>query len=156
MRKVGIAPVPSSKSARREMISLVGGGEKTIIDLGSGYGSLAFSLSENQNVNVIGYELSILPYLYSQAKKLILGRDNLTFHRKDFLNENLSGASVLTCFLYAKGMEVLEEKIRKDKLSVTIISNTFPLPSVEPDKVIDIDDVFSKSVYLYKERYYKN
>ncbi len=65
--KIGISPMPSSKATHKIILEYVKKTEnKTIIDLGSGFGSLAIFLASNlPNRKIIGYELSFFPWLIS-------------------------------------------------------------------------------------------
>ena len=123
-----------------------------IIDLGSGWGSLVLAIARQYPQHqCIGYELSILPWLMSVAQKTLLGLDNLTLHRKDFLQADLSQASVLLCYLYPDGMRKLKDKLSGGKGNAAlIVSNTFALPNIEPQKTIRLKDLYTSPVYVYR------
>jgi len=105
----GISPMPSSAKAYRAMIKLTEDtGDGAIYDLGSGWGTLVIRMAiKHPKRKVIGYEISLLPYLISLFIKYLLRVDNLTLYRQDFMNVDLSGASVLLCYLYPDGMSKL-------------------------------------------------
>ena len=151
--KTGISPSPSSGRTVRAIVAAV---EKTgagpMVDLGSGWGTLVTALAKRYpDRQVIGYELSFVPWLFSSIRKSLSGLDNLTFYRRDFLNADLPDASVLTCYLFPGGMVSLEEKLERDNIrDVLIVSSTFALPSSEPVKVIRVKDMYSTPVYLYR------
>ena len=111
--KLGISPMPSSNKAYNTMIKLVDvTGTGPIIDLGSGWGNLVIRIArKNPERQVIGYELSLLPWLTSTLLKKILGLQNLTLYRQNFYNENLPDASVLVCYLYPEAMKKIKNKI---------------------------------------------
>lgn len=123
-----------------------------MVDLGSGWGTLVTALAKRYpDRQVIGYELSFVPWLFSSIRKTVSGLDNLKLYRSDFLNADLSAASVLTCYLFPGGMVSLEEKLERDNIrDVLIVSSTFALPSSEPVKVIRVKDMYSTPVYLYR------
>lgn len=80
-------------------------GTGSIIDLGSGWGSFVIRIAKrNPQREVVGYELSLLPWFTSILLKKVLGLKNLTLYRQNFYNVNLSGASVLVCYLYPEAM----------------------------------------------------
>ena len=127
-------------------------GTGPIVDLGSGWGTLVVALARKYpHRKVIGYEISFVPWLYSVIRKSVSGLDNLNLHRRDFLDADLSEASVLICYLFPGGMVSLEDKLDRDNVrNVLIVSSTFALPSSEPVKVIRVKDIYRTPVYLYR------
>ncbi len=151
--KTGISPSPSSgKTSRTIMAAMENSGTGPIVDLGSGWGTLVVALAKKYpHRQIVGYELSLVPWLFTSVRKSVSGLDNLILYRKDFLNADLSDASVLTCYLFPGGMDSLEEKLELDNISdVLIVSSTFALPSSEPIKVVRVKDIYSTPVYLYR------
>ncbi len=127
-------------------------GTGPIIDLGSGWGNFVIRIAKrNPNRQIIGYELSFLPWFTSILLKNLLGLNNLTLHRKDFYNTNLPAASVLVCYLYPEAMNRINNKLRlKEIKGDFLISNNFALPSRRPCKVIPLEDFYKSPVYLYE------
>lgn len=150
--RVGISPMPSSALARRAMLAAAAGAPRgTIIDLGSGWGSLAIRCARAwPERTVIGYELSWVPWLVSMLAKQLLRLHNLELRRADFLQADLGGAAVLLCYLFPRGMHDLAHKLRGEGLHPRVISNTFALPSFEPDEVIHLQDLYRSRIYLYR------
>ena len=151
--KTGISPSPSSRKIYRAIAAAIeSSGTGTIVDLGSGWGTLVVSLARKYpHRKVIGYEISFVPWLFSLVRKSVSGLDNLILHRRDFLNADLSDASVLICYLFPGGMVSLEDKLDRENVSnVLIVSSTFALPSSEPVKVIRVKDIYRTPVYLYR------
>ena len=61
-------------------------GTGTIIDLGSGWGNFVIPIAKRYpQRKIVGYELSLLPWLTSTFLKNIFGLKNLTLHRKIFI-----------------------------------------------------------------------
>ena len=150
--KIGISPMPSSKKAYEVMIALVGGtGTGPIYDLGSGWGSLVVRLARKYpERQIVGYELSLFPWLTTKLIKNVLGLRNVEVYREDFLSADLSGASVITCYLFPAAMEAIKAKLVLGKGSLRfIISNNFALPGYEASKVVRINDFYRSPVYLY-------
>ena len=153
----GISPMPSSKKARVVMLQLIdetGIGKETgaIFELGSGWGNLLIPLAKKYpQRKIVGYELSIIPWLTSVMLKHLLGLKNITLYRKNFLNSDLANASLILCYLFPKGMQALERKLNKQRCQLTyLISNNFSLPSCQPVKTIKLDDLYKSPVYLYR------
>ena len=111
-------------------------GTGPIVDLGSGWGTLVIAFAgKYPDRQVVGYELSLVPWVFSLIRKKISGLSNLTLYRKDFMDADLSAAAVLTCYLFPGGMVSLKEKLDRDKINeVLIVSSTFALPSSEPTR----------------------
>jgi len=152
--KTGIGPLPSSGKARRVVLSAAKtAGAGPIIDLGSGWGSFVIPLARKYpDREIIGYELSFVPYYFSLVLKGLLGLGNLTLKRQDFLRAELSGASVLLCYLFPGGMVSLEEKLLHElKGRTSVISCLFALPSCMPSRTIRLDDVYKTPVYIYEK-----
>ncbi len=149
----GISPMPSSKKACLAMITLI---DKTttgpIYELGSGWGNLAVHLAlAFPRRQIVGYEISIVPWLCSLLIKKLLRLKNLTLYRQDFLTADLSTASVIVCYLFPAAMVAIEKKLASGQNgNGVLISNNFALPSYQPQKQIQLDDFYKSPVYLYR------
>lgn len=145
--------MPSSKKARLAMITLSDDtGVGPIYELGSGWGNLIIPLAiRYPQRQIVGYELSLLPWLISVLVKKVLGVNNVQLHRKNYLQADLSEAAVIICYLFPRGMQDLENKLKTghDKLEY-LISNNFALPSHRAVKKIQLDDLYQSPVYLYQ------
>jgi hypothetical protein len=153
--KTGISPSPSSGKAVRAMLTAIEDSELgPIVDLGSGWGTLVIAFAgKYPQRQVIGYELSLVPWLFSSIRKSVSQLNNLTLYRKDFRNADLSHVSVLTCYLFPGGMDSLKEKLERDNITeVLIVSSTFALPSSEPTRVIQLNDMYRTPIYLYDQK----
>jgi len=146
--------MPSSKKACRSILQLVQEcEEKTgpIFELGSGWGNLLIPLARQYPERVIvGYELSIIPWLTTMVLKKLLTLDNIHVYRKNFLYSDLSHASIIICYLFPKGMQDLSNKINMPNHQLHyLISNNFALPTHQPSKINQIDDMYHSPIYLY-------
>ena len=145
--------MPSSNKAYFSMMQLVDKtGSGTIVDLGSGWGNFVIRIAKRYpQRQVVGYELSFLPWLTSSCLKKVLGLQNLTLHRKNFYLADFSKASVLICYLFPEAMEKISHKLQVKKSNVSfLISNNFALPSWQAYKTIRLNDFYKSHVYLYK------
>jgi hypothetical protein len=150
--KTGMSPMISSGKAREAMLASISEPiDGPLIDLGSGWGTIVIALARKYpHQQVIGYELSWLPWMVSVIWKYSLGLDNLRLYRKDFSKAELSNASVLFCYLFPGGMLSLQEKLKRELVNeVLIVSNTFALPSCEPIKTIRLKDIHHTPIYVY-------
>lgn len=153
--KTGISPMMSSNKACKAMLDEIDmNKEGPLIDLGSGWGTLIIAVAQRYpHKQVIGYELSWFPWLVSTILKGILRLDNLTIYRKDFKNAELNTASNLVCYLFPGAMTELQEKLAQEVVNdVTIVSNTFALPSYPPTRVIKLKDFYHTPIYVYHWR----
>lgn len=150
---LGISPMPSSNKARQAIMQLIGDtGSGPILELGSGWGNLLIPLAKAYpQRTIVGYELSLFPWLTSVMLKKVFGLDNLQVYRKNFLHEDLASACVVVCYLFPGGMQAIENKLKAEDGSLKyLISNNFALPSHKPIKTIHIDDFYRSPIYLYQ------
>ena len=148
----GISPVPTTPRVRATMLAAapvkISG---SILELGSGWGSLAFSLARKYPQQQIhAYELSRLPWFFSRLRHLLQPLPNLHFHRQDYRKASFSGAMLVFCYLFPKGMQVLRQKFERELLSgCQVISNTFAIEEWNPAQVCVSDDQYASKVFRY-------
>ena len=162
--RTGISPMMSSGKALRAMLDLAseaverasvvkanGSDKAPLVDLGSGWGTLVIALAlKHPDRQVVGYELSWFPWLISIIRKHCLRLHNLTLYRKDFKQADLNNASILFCYLFPGGMSALYEKLNREVFgNVLVVSNTFALPSIQPSKIVKLDDIYRSPIYVY-------
>lgn len=150
---VGISPMPSSKKAREAILQLseeTGAGP--IFELGSGWGNLLIPLARKYpQRKIVGYELSVIPWLTTVILKTLFGLNNIQLHRKNFLQTDLNDASVIICYLFPGGMQTIENKLKTKHENLNyLISNNFSLPSHTPARTIQLNDLYKSPVYLYE------
>lgn len=151
--KLGISPMPSSNKAYNAMVKLAEEtGSGSIIDLGCGWGNFVIRMAKKcPQRQIVGYELSLLPWLTSSLFKKVLGLKNLTLYRQDFYQADLSNASVLVCYLFPEAMNKIKHKLLSEQHQIDfLISNNFALPSSKPYKIMQLDDFYRSPVYLYR------
>jgi SAM-dependent methyltransferase len=105
-----------------------------VYDLGSGDGRVVAALAHNSAAHIVGYEISLLLYIWSRLKLLFCGLwARVEIRYADFLTRDLSQATVIFCFLTPMAMKKLAPKFRKElKQGTRIISYSFSLPDWEP------------------------
>lgn len=121
----------------------------TIIDLGSGWGTLLLPLARQfPQHQFVGYEIARLPYFISCLRSHKL--KNITFHRMDILKADISKADIIFLFLLPSMMQKLTDKCKKEMKSNSLIySNRFRLPDVNEHQKISLGSDF-ESFYIYK------
>jgi trans-aconitate methyltransferase len=150
----GIGPVPSTRRARQAMLAVVQAAPAgPVMDLGSGWGTLAIAAARRfPEREVVGYELSWVPWAVSWLLKHAFALNNLSFRREDFLRADVSKASVLLCYLFHRGMQPLAEKLAREGPPAVLVSNTFALPSAQAEEVTQLDDLYRTRIYVYRWR----
>ena len=147
--------MPSSTKAYIAMVQLADEtGLDTIIDLGSGWGNFIIPMARRApDKAVIGYELSVLPWFFTNVLIKLLRLKNLNVYRQDFFKVTLPTDAALVCYLYPQAMEKLSEKLNQEdstKKTRYLISNNFALPSKQANKIIKLDDFYQSPIYFYK------
>lgn len=133
--RLGITPMPSSRKAVRKIISLIPEGtDGKIVDLGAGWGSLAYPIANRfPNAEVLGYELSPVPWVYSQIKGLFARRTNLRLHRRNVFDANLRDVDIVVVYLHPEAMRKLQKKFEEElRPGTLVVSNTFIVPTWRP------------------------
>ncbi|WP_205849091.1 methyltransferase [Natronospirillum operosum] len=152
----GMSPMPSSRAARAAMLEALQGTEGPIADLGSGWGQLGLAAAKRFPARqVIGYELSWLPWLYSVAVARCLRCRNLTFYRRDafaaLARQDPMPVRTVVCYLHGEGMARLRQTLDTGEHSCRwIISNNFALPGCQPDHQWRLRDFYRSPVYRYR------
>jgi protein-L-isoaspartate O-methyltransferase len=106
-----------------------------VVDLGSGDGRYVIAAAKKFGCRAIGYEID--ERLVEQSRES-LAKENLgalaSIEHKDIFTLDLSGADVVTVFLYPRLMERLIPQLDKLKPGSRILSHQFEMPGVKPDK----------------------
>ncbi|MNW40518.1 hypothetical protein D3C74_176330 [compost metagenome] len=155
----GISPMPSSRAVRRAVAAEINSLNRvrTIVEAGSGWGTLAFSITrQGRKVRrdiepkIIGLENSMVPLLFSQLMSVMLAEEMVTFVRRDIYRFSYREADVVVCYLFPRAMQSLS-MIFQEQLSIgtRIISICFALPGWVPEKVIVCEDMYHTRIYVY-------
>jgi len=145
--------MPSSSKVKKALESaLPDEVQGKIYELGCGWGALAFRLAARYpESEVHAYEVSPIPWLFTDIMRRIYRVPNMTLFWKDFFHDSLSDAGLVICYLYPGAMERLKKKLQNELSTGTvIISNTFAIPGWEPDRVIKVPDFYRTKIYVYK------
>ena len=131
---------------------LPGRSEDRIYELGSGWGGVAVALAERYpERTVVGYELSVLPWLFADLRNRLGRRPNLTFRLADFRSADLSDAALCVCYLAGSSMAELAGKFERElQPGALVLSNTFALRRWQPLERVEAPDRFRSPVYLYE------
>lgn len=150
--RTGISPMPTLGKVRRQLLPLLEPDlEGTLLELGCGWGTLAFALADHcPRARVVAFELSPLPFAFCWLRQRLAPRANLELRRQDFFRASLSGASVVVCYLFPGAMTRLTPKLLAELTPGTrILSHTFALRGWKPVRTLVVDDLYRTPIYLY-------
>jgi len=117
-----------------------------VYDLGCGLGNVGVSISKNFPVKVVGYEISLLPYLVSKIRSLFT--KNFSVKYANIKKINLEEADIVYCFLLPGFLVQLVSKFKKElKKGTIIISLLFEIKGFKKQRTIMIDN---KKFHIYK------
>jgi len=159
--KTGSPPVPTSPSVLHTMMSLLparlpscgpDAGHENIVELGSGWGGVAFALAKRYPEHrIVGYELSILPFVVSRMRLALWPRTNLRFRRTNFLSADLSRVVLAVCYLAPQSMAGLSAKVQAElPTGALVLCNTFSFRSWQERDHKTAPDMYRSPVYLYQ------
>lgn len=153
----GSSPVPTSSSVRKTVLGvlpkrLLGPPEGCVYDLGSGWGGMAVALAKKYpDRQIVGYEISPLPWLISKLRHMVFRHKNVQFKYGNFGKRDLSDAVLVLCYLIPKPMGDLQKKLEKElKTGALVVSNTFAFHAWRPLEYKTADDMYGSHVYLYE------
>lgn len=151
--RYGITPTSTSSKVKDKLLQILPTEFKgEIVELGSGWGTLAFALAryfpENQ---VKAYEISPVPYIISKLISKLFLFSNLQIERRDFYDISLKNVSLVVCYLYPGAMNRLKIKFENELSSETyILSHTFAIPGWIPIRFVCANDMYQTPIYLYQ------
>lgn len=142
----------SSNSVNHALASLLPGQDQfSFVDLGSGCGGLLNDLANtHQNGTFHGIEYAPLPFLISKLRSR-LGASGCKIVWGDFWKHDFSKYDVVYAYLSPVPMTSLWQKARKEmRPGSLLISNTFIVPGIAPDKSIPLNDFSNSTLHLWK------
>lgn len=121
-----------------------------LLDLGSGTGSMLRNLAAaHPQSQFVGIESAFLPYLISRLATQ--AQPNCVIHRADFWVSKFGEFDVVYAFLSPVPMPRLWRKLNVElKRGSLLIANSFPVPTVTPERVVDVGDRRGTRLYLYR------
>ena len=122
--------------------------ELRIIDLGCGLGGMLAGLAERRDdLRLFGVEMAPLNWLVSRLRlhgtaKVKLG---------SLWKENLADFDVIYAYLSPVPMRRLWDKVcREARPGAIFISNTFAVPGIEPDQIIELNDFSHARLLIWR------
>ena len=152
--KNGMSPMPTGPRIQRAILDVLSRIQRdgVVVELGSGWGTLALGVArKNSDLRVVGFENSPVPYWISRLLCYVMLVPNLAIKRRNFYDMQLPEADVVICYLFSGAMERLREKFETELSADTwVISHTFDVPGWEPERVIEVRDLYRTKVYVYR------
>jgi SAM-dependent methyltransferase len=130
---VGAPWAPTSMKMVHKMLTLAKVGPKDLVyDLGCGDGRIIVTAVRRYGARAVGVEIDPLRYLWCQMLITVLGlREYVSIIYGDFFTQDLSGASVVTCYLLQDTNKKLEGKLKRElRPGTRVVSNTFTFPGL--------------------------
>lgn len=119
-------------------------------DLGAGIGSTVIALADRvPQLFCTGVENAPLTWL--AGRLLAVGRGNLCWQWEDLWQLDLGEHDVVYAFLSPAPMPALWEKVQREMRPGSLfVSNSFPVPGVVPDAVIEVPCRPARPLYCYE------
>ena len=119
-------------------------------DLGAGLGSMLRPLAATRpDGHFVGVENAPLTWL--GGKLLALRHTNCEWRWGDLWRTDLREFDVVYAFLSPVPMAALWCKVEKEmKPGSLFISNSFPVPEIEPSEIVEVDDERQTQLYCYR------
>jgi outer membrane protein assembly factor BamB len=133
--------IPTPNDVVERMLDLAGvKAQDVVYDLGSGDGRIVIAAARKFGARAVGYEID--PSFVKLSRQRIV--DNkveslVRIEHEDVFTLDLSGADVITVFLYPQLMERLLPQLQKLKPGTRIVSHQFEMPGVPPEKEITVE-----------------
>lgn len=121
------------------------------LDLGAGLGGmLSYLNARHPHGNFSGMEIAPLPFVLGWIRKIASG-GNYSLRWGDFWAFSLAEQDAVYAYLSPVPMARLWCKVCEEMPSGSrFISNTFPVPGVEPERVVELDDFHHSRLYVYR------
>ncbi len=129
----GAVWLPTPMKQVHSMLSLADvGPDDLVFDLGCGDGRMVITAARSYGARAVGIEIDPLRYAWCQMMVTLWGvRDRVTIVYGNFFSQDLSTATVVTCYLRQKTNDKLEEKLMQELIPGTrVVSNTFFFPTI--------------------------
>ncbi len=159
--KTGVPTVASFPSARRKIIEILQNDAAArpdarpyiIIDLGSGGGQLSWHIARNlPYAQVVGVELSFIPWFRSVVRQRLFGPANLNYKRSNFWPYDCSKADAVVLFLKGNVMDRVSEKLHEElKSGSLIVSNDYTLRGDWQPIATQPAGFFDSKIYVYRQ-----
>ena len=120
------------------------------IDIGAGTGTvLAWLQRQRTDLQLAGVELAWLPWLIGRCRL----RPPVDWRRGNALQLDLAGFDVIYAYLSPEPMAALWLKLQREwQPGSRLISNSFDIPGIPPDEVIEVEDWKNSRLFIWHHR----
>ncbi len=120
-----------------------------LVDIGCGDGRVLRAARSRYGADCLGFEIN--PIAYLKARLLTLGREGVEIRYRNFWNADLSGADVVSCYLFPDVMRRLGEKLAAELAEgARVISFNFPIPGWRPRATLRAPSkLHNDPIYIY-------
>lgn len=139
----------TNDTAARTLAELLPTGPSTVLDCGCGDGGLLRQLARlRPDCTFVGIEHAPLPWLWARIGAL--GTPNLLVRYGDFWASHLGLYDVVYAFLSPAPMARFWAKAQEEmKPGALMVSNSFAVPEVAPDRIVEVADRRATRLYCY-------
>lgn len=144
----------TNRQTWRALSSIIQSRQTTqFIDLGCGIGGALIYLAKmNPATQFVGVESAPLPYLLARIRSKLSGLANLDIRYGSLWNVSLGDYDLVYVFLSPAPMPELYEKVRLEMQPDTVfISNSFTIPGVDANQIIQVDDDRKTQLHLWRQ-----
>ena len=140
----------SSREACRALLQLIPDSRAEVLDLGCGFGGVIARIARARaRVRVTGIELAPIPSLVAWLR--LHRMPNAETMHGDFWKHDLARYDVIYAFLSPVAMAPLWRKARAQmKPGSLLVSNSFPVDGVQPDRVFPLPGRNSHALYVWR------
>ncbi|MTI12426.1 methyltransferase, partial [Sansalvadorimonas verongulae] len=152
----GIGPVPSNRYVKKQLLTaLPESVTGDILELGAGWGGISLALAKAYPSNkVIAVENSLPVWLFCWLRVMVwrvCGKvTNLEVQLCNINHTDLQSAGLIYCYLYPGAMKRLSSRLQELSPGCALISNTFSLPGLAPEKCLQAADVWRSQIFCYR------
>ncbi len=138
------------------MLSLAGvQSDDVVYDLGSGDGRIVITAAKKYGARAVGFEIDAALVRESRNNVRRAGvQDLVEIRQQDILQADLSGATVVTLYLFPEANRLLRPRLWSQlKPGARVVSNYFDMDEWVPDKIEEVLDVqtgFYYNIHLWR------